>query len=390
VNELKQYIDNMIFSKMKNYKDLSNETGVPESTISKWLTHGSEISAFSFTKIICALHPDDKCIQEQLTFQYLQSLKEGSSLNPKILFLISYLNRNMKVFHHLIEKCSCHRYKSVRKYAEIFQLYRLRLEGGNIKKLYLEIDPIRKGITKKERDVEVLCDILSMIILLDLGEIKLVEIYRKKIKKNFNKMGKSFLKVIYRFWVDELFSYYLLRKNEVEKFRRYYNILRFQKDLKFFFAPIIQSSLDLKAGESHLLSNEYNKAVMLLESSLQIFEKWGDHSRYKQALNDIHFLRIKEWKDIDKLDFKTMHLAELAFYYIKLEEYEKANILLDELEGKYGYLTAVQTCYRGMAKFDTDLIRKSIEMLKKNNDFFFVKFAEQMYDEYVGKSKIML
>lgn len=334
VNELKQYIDNMIFSKMKNYKDLSNETGVPESTISKWLTHGSEISAFSFTKIICALHPDNKCIQEQLTIQYLQSLKEGSSLNPKILFLISYLNRNMKVFHHLIEKCSCHKYKSVRKYAEIFQLYRLRLEGGNIKKLYLEIDPIRKGITKKERDVEVLCDILSMIILLDLGEIKLVEIYRKKIKKNFNKMGKSFLKVIYRFWVDELFSYYLLRKNEVEK--------------------------------------------------------WGDHSRYKQALNDIHFLRIKEWKDIDKLDFKTMHLAELAFYYIKLEEYEKANILLDELEGNYGYLTAVQTCYRGMAKFDTDLIRKSIEMFKNNNDYFFVKFAEQMYDEYVEKSKIML
>lgn len=388
VNKFKNHIDNMIYSKMKNYKNLANETGVSESAISKWLTKESEITAFSFVKIICALHPEEKWLQEQLTIEYIESLKKGSSLNLKILFLISYLNRNMKVFQHLIEKGSSHKYESVKKYAKVFQLYHLRLKGENIKNIYLKIDPIRKGITKKEKDVEVLCDILSMIILLDLGEIKLVEIYRKKINKNFIKMSNNFLKIIFRFWADELFGYHLLRKNEIEKFRRYYNVLRYQKDLKFF--PVIQASLDLKAGESKLLSNDYGKAVILLEQSLHIFEKWRDHSRYNQAVNDMHFLRIKEWKDIDKLDFKNLHPAELSFYHIQLKEYDKANSILDTLEKKQGSLTALQMCYRGMAKFDVELIRISIEMFKKNNDYFFAQFAEQMYKEYVKKSKIMI
>ncbi|HDR5354294.1 TPA: XRE family transcriptional regulator [Bacillus thuringiensis] len=388
MNELRNQIDNMIFSKMKNYKDLSKETGVPESTISKWLTHGTEISAFSFIKIISALLPDDKHEQEELIILYLKTLKDGSCLNRKVVFIISYLNRNMKVFNYLLTTCINHKYSSMKKFSRVFQLYNLRLLGGNIKEIYQKIPSFYKNATKKEKDLEVLCDILSMIIKLDLGEMKLIEGYRKKITKHFCSMRNNDLKIIYRFWVDELFSYYLLRKNELEKFRRYYNVLRHHPNLIFF--PVIQSSLDLKAGESYLNSNEYEKAVMLLENALQVFRKWGDHSRYTQALNDIHFLRIKEWKDIDKIDFENLHLAEKALYHIQLEEYSQAIKILYELKEKNGKLTPLQTCYLGMAKFDLNLIRESIGMLRENNDYLFLEFAEQMYDKYSRTLEIML
>ena len=36
----------------------------------------------------------------------------------------------------------------------------------------------------------------------------------------------------------------------------------------------------------------------------------------------------------------------------------------------------------GMAKKDAQLIKKSIDMFKANNDFLYVKFAEGIYNEY--------
>lgn len=384
----KECMENLIYSKIKYNTDLSKETGVSESAISKWLTGDSEISAFSFTKIICTLIPDDKALQENLTIQYLKSLKEGSSLNPKILFVLSYLNRNMNVFAYLMKMCKSHKYSSVRKYTQVFELYQLRLEGENVKDLYGKIDLFRKNINDNEKDIDVLCDILSMIILLDLGEMELVEMYYHKINQHFLQMNKNVLKVIYKLWAVELFSYYLLRKNEVNKFNRYFNVLRRQPYFKYF--PVLRATLDLKIGESKLFDNKYKEISLLFEESLCIFEKWGNESRYRHALNNLHFLRINEWKDIDKLNFEYLHPAELSFYYIQLEEYDKANLVLDRLEKEQGYLSALQVCYRGMAHFDIELIRKSIEMFRKNNDYFFVKFAEEMLDKFTQKSKIVI
>lgn len=134
-------------------------------------------------------------------------------------------------------------------------------------------------------------------------------------------------------------SYYLLRRNQIILFQRHNQSLQKLKNLDFF--PVMKGALHLKAGESYLLSN-YDMAIYHLEKSLEIFHLYQDKSRYKQALHDIHFLRISHWRDIDKIDFKQLHPAEQALFHIELGQYDKAIILLDDLERKNGKLTALQ------------------------------------------------
>ncbi|MCU5497679.1 AimR family lysis-lysogeny pheromone receptor, partial [Bacillus wiedmannii] len=100
------------------------------------------------------------------------------------------------------------------------------------------------------------------------------------------------------------------------------------------------------------------------------------------ALNDINFIRIFWWKDLNKIDFDRLHPAEYALFLIKKGKYQQAINILEEIRSKRKMLTPLQTCYLGMAKQDIHLIKQSIDMFKVNNDFLYVKFAEVIYDEY--------
>ncbi|CRG03431.1 Uncharacterised protein [Streptococcus pneumoniae] len=63
-------------------------------------------------------------------------------------------------------------------------------------------------------------------------------------------------------------------------------------------------------------------------------------------------------------------------------KFQQAIYILEQIRLKNGELTPLQTCYMGMAKKDVQLIKKSIDMFKANNDFLYVKFAEGIYNEY--------
>ncbi|PGM97969.1 AimR family lysis-lysogeny pheromone receptor [Bacillus cereus] len=383
LNQFLKKIDDLIFLKMKTVKNLYHETQVPEPTISKWINQGTEISAFYFYKIVHALEKN-KNEQEKLKMGYLQNLKAGSCINTKILFILSYLNRDTVLFTELLQHCSKHKYLIVRKYAKAFQFYQRRLQGEDIHEIYLELKTFQSNINKKEKDLAILCDLLSIMILLDLGDIKLVPTYRNRIKRNLIKIGGSHLKMIYHFLFIELHSYYLLRRNQITLFQRHNQSLQKLKNLDFF--PVMKGALHLKAGESYLLSN-YNMAIYNLEKSLEIFHLYQDESRYKQALNDLNFVRISHWRDIDKIDFKQLHPAEQALFYIELGQNDKAIILLDDLERKNGKLTALQICYKGMATLNLSLIQQSIQMFQSNNDFFFVQYAQKAYQKVLNQEQ---
>lgn len=383
MNQFLKKMDTLIFSKMTTAKNLSYETQVPEPTISKWIHQGTEISAFYFYKIAHTLE-ENKHDQEQLKMEYLQNLKTGSCSNIKILFILSYLNRDTVLFTELLQHCSTHKYLIVCKYAKAFQFYQRRLQGEDIHEIYLDLKTFQSNINKKEKDLAILCDLLSIMILLDLGDIKLVPTYRNRIKRNLIKIGDSHLKMIYHFLFIELHSYYLLRRNQITLFQRHNQSLQKLKNLDFF--PVMKGALHLKAGESYLLSN-YNMAIYHLEKSLEIFHLYQDESRYKQALNDLNFVRISHWRDIDKIDFKQLHPAEQALFYIELGQYDKAIILLNDLERKNGKLTALQMCYKGMATLNLSLIQQSIQMFQSNNDFFFVQYAQKAYQKVLNQEQ---
>lgn len=379
MKKLSKEIDNYLSSKNKTYTDLAKEIGVAKSTVSNWINKDKELSIYTFSKITHVVFTNDKDKQEQKIIEYLKTLDDRLNINVKVAFALAHLNDHSTLMEQIYEMCEENNDLEMKRLANVFNLYIERLNGKNVREVYLNIEKARAKNNKKNYDIEIFCDILSMLILCDLGDFGLIEGYKIRIEDNFKLVTNVYLKQLYEFWIKELWSYAELRKDKNLEFERENRQLRTSKDLNFF--PVMEALLNIRSGENVMFS-DYKKALYFFQEALYVLNGAKSSLKYNIALNDINFIRIVWWKDLDKIDFEKLHLAEYALYLIKLGKFQQAIYILEQIRLKNGELTPLQTCYMGMAKKDVQLIKKSIDMFKANNDFLYVKFAEGIYNEY--------
>ena len=378
MKKLSREIDNYLSSKNKTYTDLAKEIGVAKSTISNWINRDKEISVYTFAKISYVVFANDKDKQEQKIIDYLGTLEDRLNINVKVAFALAHLNDHVLLIEYLAGICKESKDLEMRRFADIFNLYIDRLKGKNVREVYLNIQKARNS----NADVEIFCDILSMLILCDLGDFGLMQGYKERVEKNIRDdklVTNTFLKSLYGFWVKELWSYSILRKNNSLQFVIENGELRTYKDIDFF--PVMKALLNIRSGENFMFS-DYKKSLKFFLEALNVLKGAKGSLKYNIALNDINFIRIFWWKDLNKIDFDRLHPAEYALFLIKKGKYQQAINILEEIRSKRNMLTPLQTCYLGMAKQDIHLIKQSIDMFKVNNDFLYVKFAEVIYDKY--------
>ncbi|MCZ6943969.1 XRE family transcriptional regulator [Bacillus mycoides] len=379
MKKLAKEIDDYLSSKNRTYTDLAKEIGVAKSTISNWINKNKEISVYTFSKIAYVIFAYDKDKQEQKIIDYLGTLEDRLNINVKVAFALAHLNDHVVLMEYLSKICEESKDLEMRRFADIFNLYIDRLKGKNVRKVYLDIQKARNS----NADVEIFCDILSMLILCDLGDFGLMEGYKSRVENNImddKLVTNIYLKSLYGFWVKELWSYSILRKNNSLKFVRENGELRTHKDINFF--PVMEALLNIRSGEN-LMFSDYKKSLYFFQEALNVLKGAKGSLKYNIALNDINFIRIFWWKDLNKIDFDKLHPAEYALFLIKKGKYQQAINILEEIRLKKNMLTPLQTCYLGMAKKDIHLIEQSIDMFKANNDFLYVKFAEAIYNEYL-------
>ncbi|MCX9102835.1 AimR family lysis-lysogeny pheromone receptor [Bacillus anthracis] len=379
MKKLSKEIDNYLSSKNKTYTDLAKEVGVAKSTVSNWINKDKELSIYTFSKITHVVFTNDKDKQEQKIIEYLKTLDDRLNINVKVAFALAHLNDYSTLMEQIYEMCEENNDLEMKRLANVFNLYIERLNGKNVREVYLNIEKARAKNNKKNYDIEIFCDILSMLILCDLGDFGVMEGYKIRIEDNIRFVTNAYLKQLYEFWVKELWSYALLRKDKNLEFERENRKLRTSKDLNFF--PVMEALLNIRSGENVMFS-DYKKALYFFQEALYVLNGAKSSLKYNIALNDINFIRIVWWNDLDKIDFEKLHLAEYALYLIKLGKFQEAIYILEQIEMKNGELTPLQACYMGMAKKDVQLIKKSIDMFKANNDFLYVKFAEGIYNKY--------
>ncbi|OUB80899.1 AimR family lysis-lysogeny pheromone receptor [Bacillus wiedmannii] len=379
MKKLAKEIDDYLSSKNRTYTDLAKEIGVAKSTISNWINKNKEISVYTFSKIAYVIFAYDKDKQEQRIIDYLGTLEDRLNINVKVAFALAHLNDHAVLMEYLSKICEESKDLEMRRFADIFNLYIDRLKGKNVRTVYLDIQKARNS----NADVEIFCDILSMLILCDLGDFGLMEGYKSRVENTITDdklVTNIYLKSLYGFWVKELWSYSILRKNNSLKFVRENGELRTHKDINFF--PVMEALLNIRSGEN-LMFSDYKKSLFFFQEALNVLKGAQGSLKYNIALNDINFIRIFWWKDLNKIDFDKLHPAEYALFLIKKGKYQQAINILEEIRLKKNMLTPLQTCYLGMAKKDIHLIAQSIDMFKANNDFLYVKFAEAIYNKYL-------
>lgn len=365
------------------HKVVAKELGIPETTFSNWYTKEQNISIYSLLKISSKLSPLERNIQEEDVIQHLKK-HSRQNLNVKMAFLIAHLNGFDKLLDFVIELCQNHSTLELARCYKIFYLYKCRLNGSkDIEEIFLEIESSKAVANKKHFQIRMLCDILSMLILCDLGKFDLMIKYKKRVEDDLRLVKNKELINLYHFWIESIWGYSLLRSNDVIGFQKVYKNLMDFEDLSFF--PVMQAVVDSRMGESNLFLNEVS-AFHYLEKACNTFTLLGEKHKYKIALNTLNFLRIITWKDVDKIDMNTLDIAEKSLYFIILDQKDQANKLLDYLEVKNGKLSPMQRLYRGMANNDLEGISSVIDVMKIKNDFFYAGFAQKIFNEYKEKS----
>lgn len=362
----------------RTYEDFAKETSISKSTLTDAFKYDKEVSMLSIFKMASVLF-EERTVHEKCCIGIFSTYRRNVKVNMKKLFVIAYLNGYSSILKYLVDLTKYNEDPQIKKYAELITLFYERPRGGNPREHLLKLEKIRSYIPQKEkRDMDILCDILHLLSSGDIGNFGMFEIYKDRIMENISKHKNSDLRSLYTYWINDIWSYALLRKLKVDQFRKYNNEMREYVDLKYF--PVMRAMLDLRLGESFLFTS-YEKSKELTSKAICLL-KGNCHFKYRIALNNLNFLKLVHNKEVDSLDLNDLHPAELALRYILKQERHKAIAILKDLEVKYGRLTPMQYCYLGQAEMDLSLIAKSKQLFIENVDYFFEQYANKIYYEY--------
>ncbi|OOQ93125.1 AimR family lysis-lysogeny pheromone receptor [Bacillus cereus] len=363
----------------RSYDSFARELDIPKSTLTDLFRYHKEISMLSVFKMANTLFNEDRAINEKCCIEVFSKYERNVKINMKRLFIIAYLNGYDLILEYLINMTSKHKESYVKKYSPLISLFYDRPRGGNPKEHILMVEEIRKSIPEKETlDMEIISDILYLLSVGDIGDFGMFDTYRNRIYQNISVHTNQDLKLLYKYWIDDIWSYSLLRRLKIEEFNECNNQLRSHKYLKYF--PFMEATIDLRKGES-LIFTDYKQSYKHTLRAMKVFENQSA-LKYKIAVNNINFLKLVNKREIETIDLNTLHPAELALYFILNNDNDRAIDILLGILDKNKKLSPIQYCYLGQAKMDLKLIADSKQMFIENGDYFFSQYATRVYKEY--------
>ncbi|MEI4617089.1 AimR family lysis-lysogeny pheromone receptor [Bacillus cereus] len=377
MNIVYERFNKVLESNNKSWGSIARVTETSSSSISEWGNRGKELSAIKIAKIAHEVFPNSVELMERSCIENFNSISKRVKSNMRGLFVVAYLNGNESILKFLIQKSmecdDCY----IRKMSDVMKLFYARAKRiKNSKVIYGAVDELRKKITKSEVDLLILCDILKISILGDIGDFNIFEVYKNRAIENLINVEDQEVQSLYDYWITDIWSYYLHRKNDTVRFRSCNDLLWKYKDLRFF--PIMQAMLHARIGE-HTIFRNYEDVIHELDTALTLCIK--RNCKYKQEIivNNINFTKLYWKRDIKTIDFGTLHPAEKCMYYFEQGKVQEARNGIEELE-KRGMLTPIQLTYKGVIYSDKKLILQAIDRFKSYNDFFFVQYANEMYN----------
>ncbi|MEH7239919.1 MULTISPECIES: AimR family lysis-lysogeny pheromone receptor [Bacillus] len=230
-----------------------------------------------------------------------------------------------EVIDQLIEKHKDH--KKLQKYFKIYQLYNFR--NQNKTRGQAMIDKMDAVTFSTDSEIQVLVNMLYSFSMYDIFNYRAMLPYSDKVEKNLNEIKKGFIKSCLEMHYNDRVAYINLFNEELHTCRsKCEEILN--SDLE---APIIKATALCCLGESYLFTDVLKSEKFLLKS-LKYLDENGiskDSRKYKSFQSTLAFLYIDNGFNLDKIDFTSIDLSEVAYYEGLYGDKEKALKMFEEL-----------------------------------------------------------
>ncbi|PEU18960.1 MULTISPECIES: AimR family lysis-lysogeny pheromone receptor [unclassified Bacillus (in: firmicutes)] len=376
---LGKIIDEIDFQR-KNQEDIAKIIGISPGTLSKNLTAKSQFGFWNLIKLFKILYAGD--INKQRKMLHTFCSVTTSKKNLRIAMEYANAKGDLSLLKLVVDQERNSSLAMNREWAYVYELVLLRSSGSIKKQELLAILEDRKGRKViKTKEMKVLYGILTYYTMYDLEKYNSLFEYAEVLLPDVNAITDSFIRTSYLGRIKEGLAYAYLVQDDLEKSRNLcQEILELEGPEGCFH--LLRASALVYLAESYTFEC-YDRASKYINKSLEQLEPCNferEIQRKQSILNTYAFIKLVNKQELEGISI--YHPAEEAFLEIIKGNYKNAVNILNDLEKKNGYLTAMQYSYLGMAKNDITLIEKSIALFECAGNRFYSKFPKKIVVEF--------
>ncbi|PFD94635.1 hypothetical protein CN275_00130 [Bacillus anthracis] len=376
---LSSLIDEIDFQR-RNQEDIAKDLGISGGSLSKNLSGKSQFNFWNMIKLLNILYNDNVLKKKEMLHKFCSVTK--SKQNMRIAMEYANAKGDLELLKTIVDIEKTSSLAMNREWAYVYELVWMRSKGVVSGKALLEkLEDRKKSKVIKTQEMKVLYGILTFYTMYDLEKFNSLFEYAEVLQPKVEGISDEFIRTAYAGRIKEGLSYAYLMQDNVEKSRELSHEILNLEDKQNCFSLLRASAL-VYLAESYTFES-YERATWYINKSLEMLGECHFERTIKRRENILNtYAFIKLVNDVDLHDIQIFHPAEEAFLAIRRGDFKLAEIILNGLKEKNGYLMPIEYCYLGLATSDVSFIEKSITMFECEGNRFYCKLPRKMLVEF--------
>lgn len=352
------------------FPDIQRRTGVDRVVITDGITGNTAEMKFDKFLPVASILFEDMEERKEILNEFIMLCSGDLNIRKALCYCQGI--GEYEVIDRLIEKHKDH--KKLQKYFKIYQLYNLRNQNKTRGQAMIDKMDVVSFSTNSE--IQVLVNMLYSFSMYDIFNYRAMLPYSDKVEKNLNEVKKGFIKSCLEMHYNDRVAYINLFNEDLQACRsKCEEILNSELE-----APIIKATALCCLGESYLFTDVLKSEKLLLKS-LKYLEENGiskDSRKYKSFQSTLAFLYIDNGFNLDKIDFTSIDLSEIAYYEGLYGDKERAFKMFEELAKKRKLDSPFVMYYISRIRNDILGLREALKRFERVGNYHYANAVKRV------------
>lgn len=316
---LREHILNHLEKQGIGQRKLAEVADVSESTISRFLNDRDELNFEAVFRIIKFLFPEK---EKEYVAQYALTQR---SMNARLCMEYGMVHRLWHITENIIHTLYDSTNPLDKEWAKIYELELLRLNRRiNHEQLLLEL----KKYFPRALEVQIMHSFITACIYYDLNRHHLLYELLENMEQQIEQVKSSFLKHCFNIRLGLLLTNYFLKKNDIDRVRKYS-----LKVIKQDVADHVKANAYFSLGQSFQFES-YDQAYEYMKIAYESFLISEEQERVQECELSISFLK-SYWRidhEFPRSLNSTQQTLEYIYHLIQRGEEEQAEELIYKVD----------------------------------------------------------
>lgn len=370
-NELMKQINLDKTNKRIKNSDVARELQVSPGAVTQFFREDEQIriGLLHFTKLIEFIYENDVETKRERLFEFCRKTKRPENL--RIAMEYAHMNGESLFLQYIVAQ-DLDGKRPNDEWASVYQLLLKRSMGElNGAALLRATEALMSQRKLKTNEMRILVNIIKMYAYFEMEEHGSMLKLTKELPVEINTIRNPYIKEAFRVRMLEAYAHGYLRDNDLENARN--AALELTSDPNSTKFPMCASTGYHVLGQSYLFE-DFEQVENNIKASMDVLSDLASPrviARRSEIKKTYDFSKVHWSKDVDE---KMLYdEGERLHFLVSKGKKEEAYQLINELELKNGKLSAFQVYYKGLIENDPSLLRRSLELFRKQGNKFYLR-----------------